>query len=60
VLACQSSGTIWQRGMIATKNMFWIAQSTWDGHRRPNEFRRPPDPTHIAAANAVSLARSRA
>jgi hypothetical protein len=40
--------------------MFWIAQSTWDGHRRPNEFRRPPDPTHIAAANAVSLARSRA
>jgi hypothetical protein len=59
VLACKSCGTLWQRDVVASKNLYWIAQSAWAGHGRPEEFQRPSNRNHIAATNAVSLVRAR-
>ncbi|RCI03740.1 hypothetical protein CU098_001372, partial [Rhizopus stolonifer] len=40
VLVCKNCNIFWNRDVMASKNMFTIAQSIWNGQGRPTMFNR--------------------
>src|ERR1700730_2238894 len=45
VLVCKHCKTLWQRDVLASKNLFWIAKSVIAGYGRPFPFLRPTQDT---------------
>ena len=56
ILSCKNCSMLWQRDVNASKNMFRIAVSIWQGNGRPTEFARVPRRSATTAVtNTVSL-----
>jgi len=55
VLVCKNCQTLWQRDVVASKNLFWIAAQIILESERPLPFRRQSTTNTFAATNAVSL-----
>jgi transposase len=53
VLKCKTCNIYWNRDTMASKNMFLIAQSIWNGQGRPNVFKK-----QFATSNVVASSHS--
>ncbi|GAA5807178.1 hypothetical protein MFLAVUS_000532 [Mucor flavus] len=49
VLICNCCNIYWNRDVMAAKNMFAIAESTWNGHGRPPIFTRQCATSNVVA-----------
>ena len=54
VLVCKHCKTLWQRDVLASKNLFWIAKSVIAGYGRPFPFLRPTQDTSTASSTSTS------